>query len=202
MPLFSQKFNESTFNRTCCFSVIFAECRRGGGGSFGHPRHAHPHHSLAFAFPLPEAFLPQRIPRCETSWGHKYVQTQFCLFAERFRQWWTAFAHVCFLPVLCRSPESRLLSSVLISSGFVDHPSLRRPGETEACLWCTSGPAFRLSVYSRWEWDDTITHSLWIHFPPCRSLVFVPDDLPLVRISTGQHLLCVHHFSNIWLHPI
>lgn len=47
---------------------------------------------------------------------------------------WLLLMTVYFLPVLCRSPESHLLSSVLISSGFVDHPSLRRTGETEACL--------------------------------------------------------------------
>lgn len=38
--------------------------------------------------------------------------------------------------------------------------------------------------------------------PPCRGLVFVPDDLPLVCISTRQHLLCIYHFSIIWLHPV
>lgn len=47
---------------------------------------------------------------------------------------WLLLTTVSFLPVLCRSPESHLLSSVLVSSGFVDHPSLRCTGETEACL--------------------------------------------------------------------
>lgn len=47
---------------------------------------------------------------------------------------WLLLMTIYFLPVLCRSPESHLLSSVLVSSGFVDHPSLRSTGETEACL--------------------------------------------------------------------
>ncbi|CAG00980.1 unnamed protein product, partial [Tetraodon nigroviridis] len=63
--------------------------------------------------------------------------------------------------------ESHLLSSVVISSGLVDHPSLQSPGQTAASLRRPSGPALRFGVRTHWEseaWFLFLMTSRWFAF--------------------------------------